>query len=373
MVKPELLRWARESIGLDVSAAAHKLGIDEAKLLACEEGRDRLTMAKLERAADVVYRRPLAVFFLPAPPEEFQVVKDFRRLPGAPSAPSPELTVELRKAGARRAIALEMLDELGEAAPNFDLRASRKEAAQAAAARVRAALGISVEEQLDWRDAYVAYRTWRAAVEEHGVLVFQITGVPVNQTRGFSTFYEELPVIAVNGKDAPTARCFTLMHELGHLLRRGGSVCNWSERDAEEVWCNRFAGELLVPSEALRAEVVDLIHHDEWPDPVLTRLSRRFGVSPEVIVRRLVTIRRATQDFYQRWRDERGDESPPAGGGPVPVSKRVVAHAGSTFVSLVLSAYHADRITASTLSNYLGAKLKHLPAIEALMIGGDAG
>lgn len=372
MVKPELLRWARESIGLDVSTAAHKLKIDEAKLLACEEGRDRLTMSKLERAADV-YRRSLAVFFLPAPPEEFQVVKDFRRLPGAPADPSPELTVETRKAGARREIALEMLEELGEEAPAFNLSAATTEAAPAAAARVREVLGISVEEQLGWRDAYVAYRTWRAAVEEHGVLVFQITGVPVAETRGFSTFYEPLPVIAVNGKDAPTARCFTLMHELGHLLRRGGAVCDWRERDAEEVWCNRFAGELLVPAEALRAEVVGLTHREEWPDPVLTRLSRSFGVSPEVIVRRLVTIRRATQDFYTRWRDERGDEPPPAGGGPVPVPNRVVAHAGSTFVNLVLSAYHADRITASTLSNYLGAKLKHLPAIEALMIGGEAG
>jgi F0F1-type ATP synthase epsilon subunit len=48
--------------------------------------------------------------------------------------------------------------------------------------------------------------------------------------------------------------------------------------------------------------------------------------------------------------------------------KRLVSSAGATFVRLVLSAFHAELISASTLAGYLGVKLKHLPAIEQLVV-----
>ena len=353
---------------MDTTTAAHRLKIEESRLLAWEAGEQQPSITQLERAADL-YQRPLAAFFLSAPPEEFAIVKDFRRLPGAPTDPSSELISELRKTGARREIVLELLEDLGEEPATFNLRSDPSESAPAAAERIRGLLGITPEDQRSWTDAYAALRGWRKAVEAKDVLVFQITGVRVKETRGFSTFYDRLPAIAINGKDAPTARCFTLMHELGHLLRRSGAVCDMREHNAAEVWCNRFAGELLVPASALRVQVGESAYREQWPDAVLSSLSRRFWVSAEVVLRRLVTIRLASQEFYDRWRASRGEEAA-SSGGPVPVPNRVLAHAGGTFVNLVLSAYHADRITASTLSNYLGMKLKHVPAIEALMLGG---
>jgi Zn-dependent peptidase ImmA (M78 family) len=300
---------------LDASTAARRLGVGYARLRAWDAGEAQLTMSQQEKAAEA-YKRPLAAFFLPDPPEEFEVVRDFRRLPGAPAAPSPELITDLRKAAARREIALELFEELDEQLPVLKLRSEPSESYKDAAARTREALGVTIDQQRSWRDAYGALRAWRAAVEAHGVLVFQITGVEVRETRGFSTFYDRLPVVAINGKDAPTARCFTLMHELGHLLTRRGAVCDLQDRDDSEIWCNAFAGEVLVPSDDLRKAIAGLPHREEWPDHELTKLSRRFWVSAEALLRRLVSIRLASQEFYKRWRAKHR-EVKYEGGGPV--------------------------------------------------------
>jgi Zn-dependent peptidase ImmA (M78 family) len=275
--------------------------------------------------------------------------------------------LELRRAAARREIAIELADELGEPPPSFDLSFDRGASADAAAREVRARLGVDATDPRNQRDAYAALRNWRRAIEAHGALVFQISSVDVSETRGFSSFHEPLPIVALNSGDAPVARIFTLAHELGHLVRRKGAVCNLTESSVEEVWCNRFAGELLVPGEALQTIAAPLAYRAEWPDSELQRLARMFWVSPEVILRRLVAIERASQRFYERWRKQRSATTPRTAGGPVPMPNRVLSSSGASFVRLVLSAFHADRISASTLAGYLGIKLKHLRAIEELV------
>lgn len=363
-----MLVWARESLGMMRDAAAAGLGIAEAKLAAweSEEPQGRPSIAQLRKLADF-YRRPLAAFFLPEPPPEPRLVADFRRLPGAPRQPSPGLTLELRRAAARREIVIELAEDLGEAPPKFALDAGRGHSPEAVARLVRGLLGIDAETQRGQRDAYAALRRWRRAVEAQGALVFQISGVDVGETRGFSCFHELLPLIAINSADAPVARIFTLAHELGHLVRHTGAVCDLAGSSTEEAWCNRFAGELLVPATELQAIVQQMPDRREWPDHELNRIARAFWVSAEVVLRRLVAIDRASSAFYERWRARHLVVAAARVAGPVPVPNRLLSSAGTTFVSLVLSAFHADRISASTLAGYLGVKFKHLKAIESLV------
>ena len=112
----------------------------------------------------------------------------------------------------------------------------------------------------------------------------------------------------------------------------------------------------------------------EWDDEVLEQLSRRYGTSREAVLRRLVTLRRATWDFYMHKRQEyltayeeqrkaekrRKRESH---GGPPPY-RMAVRDRGRPYVRLVLDAYQREAITASSLSSSLGIKLRHLPALQ---------
>ena len=66
---PAVLKWARESAGLSLEDAAKRIPVPVAKLTAAESGSGQLTFSQLKSASHV-YKRPLAVFFLDAPPAQ---------------------------------------------------------------------------------------------------------------------------------------------------------------------------------------------------------------------------------------------------------------------------------------------------------------
>jgi transcriptional regulator with XRE-family HTH domain len=86
LIKPELLIWARQSAGFSLDAAAAKLRVSEDRLRSWEAGEARPTIAQLRTAAKT-YKRPLAIFYLPEPPLDFQPLRDYRRVPDAQLGP----------------------------------------------------------------------------------------------------------------------------------------------------------------------------------------------------------------------------------------------------------------------------------------------
>lgn len=132
-IKPKLLRWARDTSGLSLETAAEKVGVRPERLAQWEAGGALPSVPQLRKAAEV-YKRPLALFFLPAPPAPPDLPHDFRRLPGMEVPPlSPELLREMRRARRRRAVALELLAELDLPVPTFPLGAALREDAEVAA------------------------------------------------------------------------------------------------------------------------------------------------------------------------------------------------------------------------------------------------
>ena len=100
---------------------------------------------------------------------------------------------------------------------------------------------------------------------------------------------------------------------------------------------------------------------------MIATLGRHFKVSREVIVRRLVIMGLATDAFYRLKRRQYAKERALAGepsGGPVPMSRRILRAIGQPFAKIALDAYHREAISGSQLSELLGARLKHLPALE---------
>jgi transcriptional regulator with XRE-family HTH domain len=77
-----LLAWARTSAGLSIEEAARKVGANAEKLSSWEDGESRPTIGQLRKLAHI-YKRPIAVFYLPVPPEDPMPPKDYRRLPGS--------------------------------------------------------------------------------------------------------------------------------------------------------------------------------------------------------------------------------------------------------------------------------------------------
>jgi Zn-dependent peptidase ImmA (M78 family) len=387
MVKPELLMWARTSARLDEEQAARKAQVGLEQLRSWEKGEAQPTIGQLRKLGRV-YKRPLAVFYLPKPPRDFQALHDFRRLPEADiGRQTPELAFEIRRARDRREIALELYRDLtGNDPPSFELRAAVSDDPEAVALRLRTALGVERSEPLRWKNNYDALNRWRTALEDAWVLVFQAEDVTVEEMRGFSVSDTPLPVVAVNIKDAVAGRIFSMLHEVTHVMLREGGLCDVDEasaaQQAVEVFCNRVAGATLVPSEWLLDE--DVVRGQQgvrWPDEATGSLAHRYRVSREVILRRLLMLGRTSEAFYKEKRKQFQGELEAqqelelqkqllglATPGFVTPDRMAVSTAGPLFVRLVLASYHQEKITANDLSRFLEVRLKHLPKIERAVV-----
>jgi Zn-dependent peptidase ImmA (M78 family)/DNA-binding XRE family transcriptional regulator len=378
-VKPELLVWARESAGLALEEAAQKIQVKPERLASWESGSRRPTINQL-RNLGRVYKRPLAVFFLSKPPKKFKAMHDYRRLPGeVAGVASPQLRLEIRRARYRREVALELFRLRGEPAPSFQARARLTEDPEEVAAKARKLLGLSYETQTSFRTAYDALNGWRTALEDSGVLVFQARDVDLAEMRGFSIADQPLPAIVANIKDRPRGRVFTLLHELAHLMLREEGLCDLSEHVSVppeerrmEVFCNHVAGAILIPRDTLLGEEILQQHGTSptWHDDELLALARRYEVSQEAMLRRLLILGRTSQKFYQAKRNElveiyaQQKDDTDSEGRFAPPDRLAVATAGKGFVRLVLDSYYNERITASDLSDFLGVRLKHMSKIE---------
>ena len=370
-VNPSMLVWARESARMDIETAAKKANVKPERLALWERGDARPTIIQLRKFGRI-YKRPIAVFYLPEPPTGYQPMRDFRRLRGDGAAnESPELAFEIRQANARREIALELSAALGEEPAEFPLAATMSDDAEILSAKIRAFLGIGIDAQTKWKPGYDSFNAWRAAFENAGMLVFQASGVPLEEMRGFSISDMPLPVIVVNNKDAPNSRVFTLFHELAHILLREGGICDLYDDAGIEVFCNRVAGATLIPRESLVSEDVVTSKSGDvhWSDHEIKAIANKYGVSREVALRRILGIGRTTEHFYgikrEQYQEEYSSLANKNQGGPVRQYRKALSRNGYSFARLVLQNYYQDYITAGDVSEFLDVRLKHLPDIDA--------
>lgn len=377
LVKPSVLKWARESLNLELTDAAKKIGVKVSKLSDWESGTSSPTIGQLRKAAGV-YKRPLAVFFLSDPPRDFDALRDFRRLPDPTQAtPSPKLNLEIRRAQMRRETALELALGLGIDPPRIQTTRSDVRDSAHLAAEARRILGVSLEEQCGWRDRYEALHGWIAALERAGTLVFQTGAVALEEVRGFSISADVYPVVVINAKDSPRGRVFTLIHEFAHVLLNRGGLCDLhttprvrSREEEIEMFCNQVAGEFLLPTTEFLEEpiVAGKAARATWDESEIRQLAEKYSVSQEVVLRRLLTLGRVSQRFYQQRRQELVEayrrQAERRQGGFVPYHVLKTRDLGRAFIRLVLEAYHTETINSSDVAEMLGVKLKHLPTIE---------
>ena len=383
-INPDVLAWARTSASYSRSAAAEKLGIDEDIVAAWEAGSDQPSISQLRRLA-TLYKRPLAVLYLPERPLTFQSMHDFRRLPESGSRPySPELAFEIRLAQQRRELALELAEEdSDEEFPAFALNTTLDAAVEDVGRQVRDALSVNFDIQSKWRDTGAAFIAWRTRIEELGVLVFQTTRVESSEASGFAYWAPKLPLIAVNRKDAMGRRLFSLLHELAHLMIHQSGVSDLDDGRRQvsdqrvEVFCNKVAAAALMPKlQFLSQPTIGNAPSGrrEWSDEDIATLAKTFSVSREAVVRRLLTLERTTDAFYRQKRTHylqeyaamQARKRQQENKKPIPrnMPLETVSSVGRPLIRLLLSQYHARRLSLSEVSGFLGVKVRHLPRIE---------
>ena len=383
-VQPSVIRWARESMGMSIEDVAHKLkrSSEEVRAWESEGSASSPTYAQLESLAYKVFKRPLAIFFLPAPPDEIQPTREFRTLPDADlQTLNADTYVQVRKAHAYQITLKEVFDgrNPGERSIVRDVALDMQLSVETQASSVRKALGISLEDQLGWKTDEHALKRWREAVEAHGVFVFK---APFKQKdiSGFCLLDADFPLIYLNNGTTKTRQIFSLLHELAHLLLNVSGISKFeqsymsrlpvAERRIEQ-FCNKVAAEILIPSDDFGQQIAGLPSDAEsMQDHLYANLANRYGVSREAILRRLLDLGRVSQVFYEQKAKLWASQKKAASGGDWYASQNT--YLSDKFAREVIGRHYRNQISVEQASEYLGIKAKNFAGLEQRILQGAA-
>lgn len=374
-----VLAWARDEAALTRADVAASLGIEPAVVGAWEEGEAYPTRGQFSRLAELL-RRPTALFFLPEPPSRAGLPTSLRAAPGLMGHRlSKEEVRQIRWARRLQEIVGWVLrDE--DSAPVTLPQFSPNGGSLHAAATVRQMLGVMPAEQLAWESPSEAFRNWREVLEGLGILVVQLQ-LGRESVRGFSAWDDRAPIVGVNTAYHPTARIFTLFHEVGHLVTRTDAAClrfivPGDPEVGTERWCERFAAELLVPADALRSVASRLGVSEEaqvGDVEIARRIAGRFKISTRAASLRLQELRLAPTSLYgmvERELADRDWNAQAGGGGGQPAPEKRLRELGTRIPEILIDATEGGRLTRSDLSDYLHLTTGQVDDLRSLVATG---
>lgn len=261
-VNGQRVRLARELRGLTQISLAELLNVDQTMVAHIERGTKQPGEDVLESLAS-----------------ELQFPEEFFRQPDPPYFPAGSLLFRSKsgvgkkfvaQAHAHATIAFEFALRLSQQASLIPVRLPQGENPDAAAQRVRKAMGIA--------DGPISNLT--REIERLGVLVFPLPDL--KDCDAFAVWAgrsREYPVIGIIGSRPTDRRRMSIAHELGHLVLHRSISFGTQQL---ETHAYRFAAELLMP----RDEILDHFTAEKLNLFRLAALKGIWGVSMQALARR---------------------------------------------------------------------------------------
>jgi Zn-dependent peptidase ImmA (M78 family) len=284
-------------------------------------GKDYPTYNQLVELSKI-FHIPFGYFFLDKLPERKYPIPHYRTIKNGDFKPSSELLDTILFAQKVQEWARDILIEwgnekisfCGKFKNNFDANSIIEE------------LKIIFDVKSDWaslKNRWIdVFKYLVQKAEEKGIIVLinRLVGnnpqrkLNIEEFRGFVLYDEIAPVVFINNNDAISAKTFTLIHEVVHILTAQSAsfdLRNLQSAENEiEKFCDRCTAEFLVPEQELTKE------YKKTTD--INALAKHFKVSNIVIIRRLLDTNLITREkFYKELKGMLNEEfkKPGIGGG----------------------------------------------------------
>lgn len=377
-ISASVLVWAREEAGLTEADLADRTKLPVEDIEAWEAGSALPTKGQFSKLVKEL-RRPSAVFFLSEPPVAAGMPTSLRSAPAlAGRKLGPGEVRQIRWARRLQELMSWILRDEQREPVDLALYGTQADPTEAASTeRLRSA--VAVDEQMSWKNVSEAFRAWRGCLEDQNVLVLQLN-MGKHNIRGFGAWDDYAPLVAVNTAYHPTARIYTLFHEVGHLLTRTDAACqSFVVPDRHDVtlerWCEQFAAAFLVPEDGLRKVAASYGVSSNLPtsEPDTARLiAGRFSVSTRAVAIRLQELGLAEPSLYSQvvaqfaqrdWNDASG-----GGGSGRPSPARRIGQLGTRLPSTLLSAAERGRLTTRDLADFLNLTTGKLDDLRGMLL-----
>ena len=391
-ITPHVFAWARDSAGYTVEDVAKRVGSRAEIVQKWENDQARPTFNQAKRAAEM-FARPVATLFLPEPLKE-KILTNFRTLPEAESKPQcPSLRYFARRVVDRCEWAAEVRRARGESPLAFVGAATLRDNPVKLAKRIREQLGVQPGKLAQAGSKEDARRLLANKIRSVGAFVFSTDyiparAVPIEAMRGLAVSEPLAPAVAYNTGDySAGAKIFTLAHEMVHLWLGSegeGISADWplgnakDKRAQVEQFCNRVAGEVLIPQEWIQEKWPRTREGnvDKFTEKSAEKIANFLCVSPDAAAHQAAVCQLIGWDVYsrlhkkyknnsikrqERLRKERKEQGKEL---LLPRGKMLLAQSGRNFASLVLSVYYNGDIRPMEAAGLLGAQRhEHVDAI----------
>ena len=366
-IAPELLFRLRSTYNGSIEVHIEKTGYTKEEILLWEKTGKEVP-SKIIKHYQAEYKKPIAFFLLPDLPLgklKPQKLRTHKNIPQKDFTKDTVLGVE--KISQR----IELLEDLGLLSDNtiefdkFEFDSNPKKYAST----IRAFLSIdsAASKTKNW------LKYWVDHLEKAGVFISQ-TSLQDKLSGFLFTSKSGNTTIVLDIGEPQTRRLFTLAHELGHFLlarkKRGFSY------EAEERYCNSFAGSLLVPKSILveSSEIKRYLGNDLL-DGDLLAFAKSYGISPEMALRRLLDEKISPQidsDFYDSWikryEGKGGDYKKSTGGGPLTYYYGVYNEVGHKVSKLLFKARSEGLIDTPTFVSQTGLRSKNIKKFSGVAL-----
>lgn len=379
-IRPQILRWARETAGLSLENAARAVGLKEAwgqkgweRLAAMEAGTEEPPRSLLVKMAKA-YRRSLLVFYLNQPPRTGDRGQDFRTLPG-PERYNAELDALIRDVKARQGLIRSMLEDTESEPLGFIGSVTTETPVGILARRISEHLKFSLREFQAEKTPDAAFDHLRRRIEESGVFVLLLgnlgshhTNIPAEIFRGFAISDSIAPLIIINDQDSRAAWSFTAVHELAHLWLGDTGISGADATGRIEQYCNDVAGEVLLPAAELAAfpriatlDKAVAVISDFAKEHRVSRAMVSYKLLRAGIISRQMCSELSAQ-FHEEWlafKQKQADRQKASENGP---SYYVVRRhrVGGALLGLVRRSLDEGNITYTKASRVLGVKPRNV-------------
>ncbi|WFR57622.1 ImmA/IrrE family metallo-endopeptidase [Anaerocolumna sp. AGMB13025] len=371
-INPEMLIWAREESCTLIDEVIEKFGSE--KVTAWENGTNYPTYKQLKDLGNI-YRKPVAVFFFPAPPVMKNIVTSCRTLP---KDMGMMFTRNIKRLMDEARIMQINLYELNENKNEKINKIVREEFncfdIKSTAAKLRKIMNVSLEEQNKLKKYDTAFEFWREKFYQIGIYVFK-DAFKDERISGFCLYDKEFPVVYINNSFSFARQIFTLFHEIFHILYKTSGIdifndsngCSYYNEADEliEINCNKFAGEFLVPDVEFDSRIRGKIFNEK----IIEQLANTFCVSREVILRKFLDKKVIDKEYYNELRNayledykritEINDSKESRGN----YYNTQMSYKGERYVRLTYGCYYNNKITIMQLSQYMNMKIPSLKVI----------
>lgn len=380
IITPNILRWARETSKMSIDLVALKTKVNEEKIALWESGEDFPSINQLEKLSKL-YRRPIAIFYLPEPPSDFQTLRDFRRNIKSKEY-STALTFIIRDIQSKQSWFSDFLKDEGESQLDFIGKFNSRTSAEVIALDIIKTLGI---EPIERNQDILKY--WVDKIEQKRIFVSLSSNIhshlkiDINEVKGFAVTDKYAPFIFVNSADGKNSQLFTLIHELTHLWINVSGVSSFDlidfrntedlkKYDPIEVLSNRVTAEILMPK-SLFSSI--LKNYKTITPQIVEKIAKEIRVSSFALSVRMLNLniiseiqfnqfRKVFKDKYDEYLEVQANKPKQKGGPSYYILK--IRKNSKAFTSYIYGYYKSGKITGYEANKLLDIKVSNFKNLE---------